>query len=193
MRKQILICMCVVCLILTATNCGSYYTINTETTPTQSLSAYKTIHVGWLDMNEDNFKTYGYETKEAWAKVIEAMNIQQLPGFLKEFLPGKIVTTAKSKSEGVADGVELYIKFSNAQYSSQTSSTAQVFFGRLAGSDTLDCTIHFIDVKTNTEIYKVDINFDSKAGSAYSSMGFEGRVTNTVYNMAYFLGEKLTN
>ena len=64
-------------------------------------------------------------------------------------------------------------------------------FGPMAGSDTLDLTIHFIDGKTGKELNQVRVSIYSKSGSDVSGWGFEGRINNCIYNLAHFIAEKV--
>ena len=83
------------------------------------------------------------------------------------------------------------MKFSDAIYAQRTGSAAQVMFGPMAGSDTLDVTIHFFDGKTSKEIHAVRVCIYATSGSGFADMSFEGRVNNGIYNLAYFISKKL--
>ncbi|MCP4133155.1 MAG: hypothetical protein GY754_19465 [bacterium] len=169
----------------------SRYTIKNQNPASVQLKKYQKIHIGWIDLDEEKWKPFGYDSKEKWVAIINDMNLKSLPQYLKNNMPKKIIATAKSKDEAVSASEGLKITFSNVLYNAQTSSAAQIMFGSMGGSDTLDMVIHFIDAKTSKEIYNVTISVDSKGGTGYSSMGFEGRINNTIYNLAGFLNDKL--
>jgi hypothetical protein len=172
--------------------CGSYYSTVRQTPMAGNLKAYPMLAVGWLDLGEQKYQTYGYseQDKDKWFKVISDSNLQSLPQFLKEHLPNKTIHVAKSKTEPLpVDG--LVVLFADVNYNQQTSSAAQVMFGAMAGSDTLDLTVRFIDGRSGQELYSETVSLTSQAGTGWSSMGFEGRVTNAVYNLARFIAEKV--
>ncbi len=172
--------------------CGSYYSTIRQTPMAGDLRAYPMIAVGWLDLGEQKYQAYGYseQDKDKWFKCVSEMNLKSMPQYLKEDITKKNVFVAKSKTEPLPpDG--MVVIFTDVNYNQQTSSAAQVMFGAMAGADTLDVTVHFIDGKSQRELYSEAISLTSKAGMGYSSMGFEGRVNNTVYNLARFISEKV--
>lgn len=170
----------------------SYYSIVKQTPPAPNLGQFSTISVGWLDLDENKWKDYGFEEKDKakWADTVNDLNLNKFPGFLKQMLAGKKVLTVKSKvEEPQKEG--LLVVFSEVNYAQRTSTGAQIMFGGFAGSDTLDLTVRFIEAATGKELHSVTVSLESKAGTGYSQWGFEGRVTNAVYNLARFLSEKV--
>ena len=178
-------------IFLILTGCVSYYGIIKESKPSGDLRTYDVIHVGWLDLGEDRWKEYGYEEKdkEAWVTTIDHMNRKALPDYLKEAIPNKKVSVADSKNTALPkEG--LVIKFTDVNYVQRTSTAAKVMFGSFAGSDTLDLTVHFINGKTQEELYTVETSIYSKSAFDAAGWGFDGRINNCVYNLAYFIQEK---
>lgn len=178
--------------ILLMAACGSYYSLVRQTTPSAGLSQFGTISVGWLNLDETKWKEYGFEEKDkgTWEASALDLNQNKLPQFLKDHIPGKTILmvnskTAEPKNEG------LVVKFTDVVYNQRTSTGAQVMFGSFAGSDTLDLTIHFIDGQSGQELDAVTVSLESKAGTGYSQWGFEGRVTNSVYNLARYISERV--
>ena len=171
--------------------CTHYYTTIKQTGPAADLKQYKEINVGWLDLSEERYKDYGYDesSKGIWKQLVYDQNLKNMPLYLKEFIPGKTIHTAKAKRVPPA-ARGLVVKFTNARYVQHTNSAAQIFIGPMAGSDTLDVTVHFIDGRSGKELNSSTISIKSEAGQGWGSMGFEGRVNNTVYNLAYYIMEQ---
>lgn len=171
--------------------CASTYTVVKQTSPTGNLKQYQELNVGWIDLGEGKYEKYGYEAKDkgAWKALLNKINLESLPEFLKAYMPNKTINTAKAIGNTPASK-GLVIKFTDANYNQLTNSAAQVLFGGMGGSDTLDVTVYFIDGQSGNELYSSTIAIDSRAGTGYGSMGFEGRVTNTIYNLAGFISEK---
>lgn len=180
-----------VILLQVLCGCAQYYTVIKQTGPTADLKQYKEINVGWLDLGEDRYKDYGYDEsdKGVWKQLVNDQNTKNMPQYLKDFISGKTIHTSKAK--GVAPAASgLVVKFTDVRYNQQTSSVAQVFVGAMAGSDTLDVTVHFIDGRSGKELGSSALSIKSEAGQGWGSMGFEGRVNNTVYNLAYYIMEQ---
>jgi hypothetical protein len=178
--------------ILLMVACGSYYSLVRQTTPTASLNQYGTISLGWLNLDESKWKEYGFaETdKGKWETLVLDLNQKSLPQYLKDFAPGKTILMVNSKTENPKNE-GLVVKFTDVVYNQQTSSGAQIMFGSMAGSDTLDLTVRFIDGQSGQELDAVTVSLQSKAGTGYSQWGFEGRVTNSVYNLARYISERI--
>jgi hypothetical protein len=174
-----------------ALGCGTaYWGVVKESKPTGDLKQYKVINVGWLDLNEAKWKEFGFDNKEKWVTSINFMNKTNMPAYFKKLIPDKNATFVPSNNVQPANN-GLVIKFSEVEYVARTSTAAKIMFGAMAGSDTLDLTIHFIDGKTAKELYQVRASIYSKAAMDISGWGFEGRVNNCVYNLVYFINEKL--
>lgn len=147
------------------------------------------INVGWIDLGEEKYKNYGYaeKDKEEWIDLIKAQNLESFPKFLKEFFPKKTILTAKLPSE-VPQSKGVVITFTDANYFQETNSVAQVIGGFFAGSDTLKITINITDGESKKLLYSGVKSIGSSAGSM-SNWSFNGRVSNTFYNLAYFIWE----
>jgi hypothetical protein len=48
-----------------------YVSIVKENTSSPKLSGYKTIYIGWLDLRENDWKLYGYASKDQWVTAIK--------------------------------------------------------------------------------------------------------------------------
>ena len=172
--------------------CASYYSTVRETPLAGQLKGYRALNVGWLDLGEEKYRNYGYEEKDkgTWFALVADSNLKSLPQYLKENISGKTINVVRARGQ-LPPNDGLVIIFTDVNYNQQTSSAAQVMFGSAAGSDTLDVTVHFIDGRSGRELYSATISLTSQAGMGYSSMGFEGRVNNAVYNLARFIAEKV--
>ncbi len=94
------------------------------------------IFVGWVGMNPDDYRKQGYGTREEFLGVIRDANLEFQKN-LQAALSGKTVTGAKDSSDQNTAGNDLYIKFSDVEFT-------HGYRLRLA--------IHFIDLKTNAEV-----------------------------------------
>jgi hypothetical protein len=178
--------------LLLSVGCSSYYSTVRQSPIAGNLKAYPKMAVGWLDLGEQKYAAYGYteQDKGEWFTIVSDANLKSMPQYLKDDISNKPIVVARSKTEPLpSDG--LVIIFSDVNYNQKTSSAAQVMFGAMAGSDTMDVTVHFIDGPSGRELYSESISVTSKAGAGYGSMGFGGRVNNAVYNLARYISEKV--
>ncbi len=135
---------------------------------------YKTIHVGWLDLGEDNYAFLGYLTKDEWRKEIKAQNIECLQYYLRRYMSGWKVTGAASKDAAYPQDPEtILIKFSYVQLNSMI----------------LRCRIEFYDsVSGNLLKQAIDepmmVSFQPYSGR-WVNMSLGGRLMNAMYSLAY--------
>jgi hypothetical protein len=104
---------------------------------TVDMSNIKTIFVGWVDLDPDEYRLLDYSTKEDWGRDIDKANAYFQGDLKSRFLAGRTLTMAKNRDDVNAAGNDLYIKF--------TDVTEDKGYR-------LHMTIHFIDLKTNTEL-----------------------------------------
>jgi len=182
----------VAAVLFLSVGCGANYTSIRQSPMGGNLHAYPAVAVGWLDLGEQKYQTYGYTEKDKneWFTICSDMNLKSMPQYLKDELPKKNIYVAKAKTEPLPNQ-GLIVIFSEVDYQQKTSSAAQVFFGSMAGSDVMAATVHFIDGPSQRELYSESITVTSKAGMGYSSMGFGGRVNNAVYNLVRYVAEKI--
>jgi hypothetical protein len=177
-------------IVIFASGCGSYYGIIKETKPGQDLKKYNAMSIGWMDLGSGRWKVYGYENQAQWVASINNVNKGAIPEYFKKVLSKKTMSFVSSQKEAPRrDG--LVITFTDVEYVQRTSSAAKVMFGFMAGSDTLDLTVHFIDGKSGKELSQTRVSVYSKSASDVSGWGFEGRVNNCVYNLAHFIAERV--
>ncbi len=178
-------------LLINGIGC-SYYHVVSDSASAGDISSYDTINVGWIDLGENKWEQYGFEEKDKgnWLALIEQTNLQTMPEYMWQCMPKKKITVVMSKRhEPAGDG--LVIKFSDVEYAQRTSTAARVMFGPLGGSDTMEVTIHYIDGKTSKELKSMRISVYSKSGGGFTDTSFEGRVNNSIYNLAYFISKQL--
>ena len=104
---------------------------------TADMSGKGKIFVGWVDMNEDDFASHGYPSKEVWGGKIVEINAELLR-LCQVKLEGKTVVGAKSKGDVNASNYDLAIKFTDVKID---YSHYHVYLA-----------LHFIDPATNQEI-----------------------------------------
>lgn len=156
--------------------------IKNESPEVPPLDQYKRIHVDWLDLKEEDWVVYGFSSMNEWRGVIREMNIDGFHKFIKEFRPRKEFSFAASNSDEPGKDMELGLKFSDY---SITNNRPTPF---LPGSIELPIKIHFIDLKANKEKYTVSI---TSCGYNKWGMNFEEKLNSALYNLAFFIAEKL--
>jgi hypothetical protein len=95
------------------------------------------IFLGWVDISADGYHHQGYSTREEYLAVINHANIAFQELCESKVFPGRTMTAAKSRDDQNTAGNDLYVKFSDVVYDHKYRLTLSV---------------HFIDLKTNTEI-----------------------------------------
>lgn len=144
-RIKRLVCLSLIIVfsvsVLSCSGKRFYKLINAEPLK-PSLQQYNKIHVGWLPINDNEWKTYEYGSKVDYTRFIRQLNIEYLQDYIQSYLPKKQITGVKSKEDAVIPNqTELIIKFKSIDILHR----GQV--GVLA--------VHFIDAKTNNVVYKV--------------------------------------
>lgn len=181
MRKTHLFYSVSIFLAVFLFGCATRYVVNKESPTLQSLGEYKKIHMDWLDLKENDWEVYGYGSMQEWKQEIHDMNVLGLHKYIKEFLPRKEYSFATSVSDENAKDMELQIKFSDCGI----VNYQQVPFR--PGHVDLSVTVHFIDTKTNREIYSVAV---TTYGYNKWGMNFEERLNSAVYYLAEFIALK---
>lgn len=198
--RFILICLC----LFIFTGCTKYYRV-LQDMPTPTFKNYDSIFVGWIDLDENRWQMYGYNSIIDWQEVINDANMLSLPQYFQKIMPNKKITTASSKNDVDPRGSDLYLKFSNANYIASKESGpggfVNIFIGRrgpatstgihVKEKDVLAVTIDFIDVKEAKSLYTVSVLIHATSGSGYYGWTFENRINNAFYNTAYFINKKL--
>ena len=164
--------------------CASAFSITKENTSSPNLSGYKNIYVGWLDLREDDWKIYGYASKNLWMTEIKRNNVNGLQMYLKEYLPGKKIIGATSKSDVFSGQGDLYLRFT-------FNKINQNYNGWGRGDEFL-VDVAFIDGKTGKELYNASIVTTQAAAFPRNWKGatFDGRLDNEIYNLSWGIAEK---
>ena len=100
------------------------------------------IFLGWVDMSPDDYHHQGYSTREEYLAVINHANTAFQEYSQSKAFSGRTMTAAKSRDDQNAAGNDLYVKFSDVVYDHKYRLTLSV---------------HFIDLKTNTEIGSIPL------------------------------------
>jgi len=180
-------CLFVVMFFVAASliGCASAFSVVKENPSSPKLGGYKSIYVGWLDMREDDWKLYGYASKNLWITEIKRHNINGLQEYLKGDLPGKTITGAKSKSDQFPGTSDLYLKFNFNKINQNYNG-----WGAL---DELLVDLEIIEGKTGKVLYKASIVTTQAAAFPRNWKGasFDGRLDNEIYNLSWGIAEKL--
>jgi hypothetical protein len=100
------------------------------------------IFLGWVDMSPDDYHHQGYSTREEYLAVINHANTTFQTTCQSKVFSGRTMTAARGPGDESTAGNDLYVKFSDASYDHGYR---------------LHLSIHFIDLKTNTEIGSVPL------------------------------------
>ena len=100
------------------------------------------IFLGWVDMSSDDYHHQGYSTREEYQAVINHANAAFQEYSQSKAFAGRTMTAAKSRDDQNTAGNDLYVKFSDVVYDHKYRLTLSV---------------HFIDLKTNTEIGSIPV------------------------------------
>lgn len=102
----------------------------------------KKVFIGWVDINLDDYLPLGYENKQAWSEVIDSHNrlFQQV---CQTNLPGRQITGASNRSDDNASGQDLYVKFSDVRFDTD--------------SYRLFASVHFIDPQSGVELASLSV------------------------------------
>jgi hypothetical protein len=105
------------------------------------LKGMNNVFLGWVDMSPDDYRKQGYSTREDYLAVINHANTA-FQETCQKALSGRTMTAAKSKGDENTAGNDVYVKFSDAAYDHGYR---------------LHLSVHFIDLKTNTEIGSIPL------------------------------------
>ncbi|MFZ0275918.1 MAG: hypothetical protein WA254_00365 [Candidatus Sulfotelmatobacter sp.] len=100
------------------------------------------IFLGWVDMSPDDYHRQGYSTREEYLAVINHANAAFQEYCQSKAFSGRTMTAAKNRDDQNTAGNDLYVKFSDVVYDHKYRLTLSV---------------HFIDLKTNTEIGSIPL------------------------------------
>lgn len=163
---------------------SSALVVNSEKPVTQDLSKYTTIYIGKLDIPADLWKSFGYQNRTDWLKVVSEVNKTALKINMAEQAPGKTVV---APVQGFTNEPGLYIKLT---YKGYRKNTGRAYAHDL---DSLDVLVEIYDNKTKQELYSANLSVTSvgtyKRGWMMNSL--EGRIDNQIFNLCGFIAGKL--
>jgi hypothetical protein len=107
------------------------------------MSHMNRVFLGWVDLEPDAWALYGYTSKADWADTIASLNAGFARSVQATYLPGRTITAAKDSENEIVAASDLYIKFSDVRVDYE--------------NDHLILSIHFIDLKTNSEIASIPV------------------------------------
>jgi hypothetical protein len=107
------------------------------------MSHMNRVFLGWVDLEPDAWALYSYSSRADWSDTIAALNAGFARSVQATYLPGRTITAAKDSENEIAAASDLYIKFSDVQVDYE--------------NDHLVLSIHFIDLKTNSEIASIPV------------------------------------
>jgi hypothetical protein len=105
------------------------------------MSNMKRIFLGWVDLEPDAWALYGYSSRTEWTNIINSVNADFSRSVQVNYLPGRTITAAKDSENEITAANDLYIKFSDIQVDYDNYR--------------LILAIHFIDLKTDSEIASI--------------------------------------
>jgi hypothetical protein len=100
------------------------------------------IFLGWVDISPDEYHHQGYSSREEYLAVINHANAWFQKSCQSRAFAGRTMTAAKDRSDENTAGNDLYVKFSDVVYDHEYR---------------LHVSVHFIDLKTNTEIGSIPL------------------------------------
>jgi hypothetical protein len=140
--------------------------------PLDMKSAHR-IFLGWVDISPDTYHLQGYSSREEYLAVINSANAAFQADCESKVFSGRTVTAAKSREDQDTTGNDLFVKFSDVDYDHKYR---------------LRLSVHFIDLKTNTEIGSVP----PKTYTAHIC-GLESCMNKELMKVSDEIGEKFTN
>jgi len=107
------------------------------------MSNMNRVFLGWVDLEPDAWALFSYSSRADWAATIASLNASFARSVQTTYLPGRTITAAKDSENEIAAASDLYIKFSDAHVDYE--------------NEHLVLSIHFIDLKTNSEIASIPV------------------------------------
>lgn len=141
----------------------------------QEFNSNKNIYVGWLDLKPNDFRKWGYPTKEEWIKDISDLNITGLQKFVQQYLKDFCVTGAKSNIDKQPT-TGYIIQFSNTSIDQNNSIVVDVI----------------IKDAMSGKILKRFAAYGTSFSMSFSMYSFTGRLNNSCYAIAYEIYQQIT-
>lgn len=183
MKRLLTITLILASMIFILSGCASRYSINKEAPENYVQQPYNSIHVNWLDLGINDWEKLGYESKDAWGKIIADNYHEGVKPYLTELFTDKKMSFSKSMTDSSTYGSDLIISFTDTRVDQNWNAMT-------GGFDYIHTTIHFTDAKTSKEIYAADIS-TSSIGVGPQGWTFEGRLGFCTYNIALMIYDRL--
>jgi hypothetical protein len=106
------------------------------------LKGMNRVFLGWVGISPDDYHHQGYSTREEYLAVINHANTAFQEACQSKALSGRTMTAAKSQGDENTAENDVYVKFSDVVYDHGYR---------------LHLSIHFIDLKSNTEIGSIPL------------------------------------
>jgi len=171
-------------LIFTIGYSKTSFEIVKETPASPKLSGYKSIYLGWLDLKEADYNLYGHKPGD-WKTEIRRHNTEGLQVYLKDALPGKIISGAASPADRYAGNADLQILL-------KVNDKIKYEKGFVINCS-LNVDVMIFDGKTNNLLYTANIisyctfpfsHLNWKANS------FDGALDNEILNLSKAIASK---
>ena len=185
MQKKLFVCFVVVAVtIFSSCLFPTRFTTVSENPSSPNLSGNKSIYVGWLDLNEEEWQNCGYASKDIWVAEIKRHNVEGLQLYLKDELPEKTVFGVSSKTDTYSGKGDIFLKFKVVKLDTRTGAFKDSHFS---------VNVDFVDGKSGKTLYTTSIVTSSFAPFPRNWKGntFDGRIDNQIYNLAWGIAQKL--
>jgi hypothetical protein len=164
--KRISIIAVVVLIVIAFSTC-----VSQKTKKTVSLPKYKSVFIGWIDLNEKDWLRFNYANKEDWNRDAKRIVFTFLRNCEYKLSCGE-VHVAQNESDTDFGKADLYIKFTDAFVDWDNYY--------------LYMTIHFIETAGNNEVYVL------KKGKFYgNAAGFTNYLNAAMTSIMDFINSKL--
>ncbi len=112
--------------------------VSTQKKSKPNLSKYKSVFIGWIDLNEKDWERFNYEKKEYWTRDAKRVVFNFLRN-CEYKIPDKEIRIAKDEHDADFGDASLFVQFSDAFIDYSNSC--------------LFISIRFIDTSTHTELF----------------------------------------
>ena len=119
------------------------------------MSHMNRVFLGWVDLEPDAWALYGYSSRADWSNTIVSLNAGFADSLQSTYLHGRTITAAKDSENEIVAASDLYIKFSDVNVDSENNH--------------LVLSIHFVDLKTSSEIASIPVRPYYGNGSSMKS------------------------
>jgi hypothetical protein len=135
MKRRIVIAVSLLCVALPALLMAKQKAAPVD------LKGMNSVFLGWVNISPDDYHHQGYATREEYLAVINHANTA-FQETCQKALSGRTMTAAKSQGDENTVGNDVYVKFSDVVYDHGYR---------------LHLSVHFIDLKTNSEIGSIPL------------------------------------